>query len=91
MPYQALTHRLRSLPSALAAAALYGLPLLASAQAQAQAANAPKVQEIVISAQKHTERLKDTPVAASVLSEDALAKSNANDISDINMLVPSVL
>lgn len=85
--------RLQPIPSAIALLALGCLPLtpvgLAHAQAQ-QAGDAPKVQEIVISAQKRTEKVKDTPVAVSVLPEDALQKANATDLSDLNKLVPSV-
>ncbi len=50
----------------------------------------PTLDEIVITAQKRTEKLADIPVAASVVSSDALATMNAGDISDLNKLVPSV-
>lgn len=75
---------------------LIALAAMASLNAHAQTAPAPsesaapQLQEVVITAQKRTERLKDTPVAASVMSADALEKANATDISDINNLVPSV-
>ena len=48
------------------------------------------LEEIVITAQKRTERLEDVPVAAAVLSTDMMASTNAGDISDLNRLVPSV-
>jgi iron complex outermembrane receptor protein len=48
------------------------------------------LEEVVITAQKRTERLQDVPVSASVLSGDAVSQANATDISDINRLVPSV-
>lgn len=83
------TPKLRPLPAALAAA-LGCLPLMHAGLAQAQSAEPPKAQEVVITSQKRTERLKDTPVAASVVGEEALLKANATDISDINLLVPSV-
>ncbi|HSW04359.1 TonB-dependent receptor [Aquabacterium sp.] len=91
MTRHARPHRLRPIPAALssatrAATLCSGLFLGAAAQAQ----ETPQVTEIVITAQKRTERLKDTPVAASVVADDALAKANATDISDINRLVPSV-
>ena len=76
--------------SRLAAAACLVLGSGAQAQQAPAVADAAKPQEIVISAQKRTEKLKDTPVAASVVSEEALTQSNASDISDINLLVPSV-
>jgi iron complex outermembrane recepter protein len=48
------------------------------------------LEEVVITAQKRTERLQDVPVSASILSPAALSNSNAGDISDLNNLVPSV-
>jgi len=48
------------------------------------------LEEVVITAQKRTERLADVPVAASVVSSDTVDKLNAGDISDLNRLVPSV-
>ena len=48
------------------------------------------LEEIVITAQKRTEKLQDVPVSASVVSSDALAKQNAADITDLNNIVPSV-
>lgn len=71
--------------------AMSGLaPLSAQAQSTETKAESPKLQEVVITSQKRTERLKDTPVAAAVMSADTLEKANATDISDINALVPSV-
>lgn len=49
-----------------------------------------QLQEIVITAQKRTEKLADVPVSATVFSADALARVNAGDISDLNNLDPSV-
>jgi iron complex outermembrane receptor protein len=46
--------------------------------------------EIVITAQKRTEKLSEVPVSAAVLSNDALQRINAGDISDLNNLDPSV-
>lgn len=67
------------------------LPVAALAQEPAadQSVNAP-LEEVVITAQKRTERLEDVPVSASVLSTDSIAQFNAGDISDINRMVPSV-
>lgn len=86
-------HTLRPTPVAHAAAALMLaglLPALAQAQTTTPADGNAKNQEVVITAQKRAERLKDTPVSAAVMSADALDKANATDISDINNLVPSV-
>jgi iron complex outermembrane receptor protein len=49
------------------------------------------LEEIVITAQKRTEKLSDVPVSASVLSTETMANINAGDISDLNRLVPSVM
>lgn len=50
----------------------------------------PELEEVTITAQKRIERLSDVPVAASVLSEGTLSRSNVGDISDLNNVVPSV-
>lgn len=49
------------------------------------------LEEIVITAQKRTERLEDVPVSASVVSTEIIENANAGDISDLNRLVPSVM
>lgn len=46
--------------------------------------------EIVITAQKRTERLQDVPVTASVVNDSELANSNVSDVSDLNKLVPAL-
>jgi iron complex outermembrane recepter protein len=57
---------------------------------QADQTQGPALQEIVITAQKRTEKLEDVPVSASVISSQALLNSNVSDISDLNKLVPSL-
>ena len=49
-----------------------------------------ELEEIVITAQKRPEKLQDVPVAAEVLSSQALANADVADLSDLNKLVPSV-
>ncbi len=70
------------------------LPLAGAAERTAadisESNSGPQLEEIVITAQKRTERLADVPVAASVVSADALAAMNAVDIVDLSKLVPSV-
>ena len=46
--------------------------------------------EIVVTAQKRTERLQDVPVAVSVLSGDALANSSKPNLESAVALVPSL-
>jgi iron complex outermembrane receptor protein len=48
------------------------------------------LEEVIITAQKRPERLEDIPVAAQVVSSQALAAANMADLSDLNNLVPSV-
>ena len=47
--------------------------------------------DIVVTAQQRTERLHDIPVAAAVLSADAVTQNHVTDLSDINRGVPSAL
>ncbi|MEY4761825.1 MAG: hypothetical protein RLZZ200_1681 [Pseudomonadota bacterium] len=63
---------------------------IAQAVHAATAADDTVLAEVVVTAQKRTERLQDIPVAASVLGTDILARANATDITDLNKLVPSV-
>src|SRR4029077_16128123 len=53
-------------------------------------AETTQLEEIVITAEKHPERLSDVPVSAAVVSSQTLAETDSSDISDINKLVPSV-
>ena len=85
-----------------AAAALAGTVSLfaLAAPALAQNATAPAEDaasldeappgEIVVTAQKRTERLQDVPVAVSVLSADALATSSKPSLESAVQLVPSL-
>lgn len=67
------------------------LPASAWAQTGATSTGASGgLEEIVVTAQKRTERLQDVPVAVTVLSADQLAQRNVGDITDLNNLVPSV-
>jgi iron complex outermembrane receptor protein len=66
------------------------LPLSAWAQAESTESTSA-LEEIVITAQKRTERLEDVPVSAAVVSSEIMESTNAGDISDLNRLVPSVM
>ncbi|HEY3809491.1 MAG TPA: TonB-dependent receptor [Steroidobacteraceae bacterium] len=71
--------------------ALYGPAVFAqSADASAGASDAGTLEEVVITAQKRTERLEDVPVSAQVVGVNELANSNVSDVSDLNKLVPSL-
>jgi iron complex outermembrane receptor protein len=76
---------------ASAVVTLAGTAVDAMAESPAQSANPlAQLDEIVITAQKRTERLSDVPVSASVLSAAALTRGNVGDIADLNNVVPSV-
>jgi iron complex outermembrane receptor protein len=72
------------------ALAIYAPAGLAQQASGSAAVEGGQLEEILITAQKRTEKLEDVPVAASVLSADVLAQQNVSDISDVNKLVPSV-
>jgi iron complex outermembrane recepter protein len=86
-----MSHKI--MPWAIAATAALAATRIAAAAPAAESTdnNAPAaLEEIVITAQKRTEKLAEVPVAASVVSADALSRINAGDIVDLNKLVPSV-
>jgi iron complex outermembrane receptor protein len=77
-----------------ATGALVALAAGAAAAAEsadtAASSGGAELEEIVITAQKRPERLQDVPVAAEVLSSQALANADVADLSDLNKMVPSV-
>ncbi len=77
-----------------AAMAAFGLAAAAFAQeaapAQTAAATADEPSEIVVTAQKRTERLQDVPIAVSVISGDAIANQGGVNIENVQYLVPSL-
>ncbi|WP_312166045.1 TonB-dependent receptor [Phenylobacterium sp.] len=73
------------------AALLAGAALCALASAaSAQAADTTEVEEVLVTAQKRTERLIDVPVAVSAVSGDTLAAKNINDTASLVRTVPSL-
>jgi iron complex outermembrane recepter protein len=72
----------------VAAIALTSAPALAQSVAPAAEDGAPA--EIVVTAQKRTERLQDVPVAVSVVSGAALAAQGGVNIENAQYLVPSL-
>jgi iron complex outermembrane receptor protein len=69
---------------------LAGASKWSHALAETAAENVGELAEIVITAQKRTEKLQDVPVSAMVVSAQTLANANIADLSDLNNLVPSV-
>jgi len=65
-------------------------PPLAAVAAAGDTGVMSQLEEVVITAQRRPERLQDVPVSVSALNGEALEAVNATDISDLNLLVPSV-
>jgi iron complex outermembrane receptor protein len=88
-----------SIPSRVLIAALLlaGLASIADAQAQsattAPAANQPtgSLEEIIVTAQKRSERLQDVPVTITALSADYLQKNGVERMSDLPTAVSGLL
>ncbi len=88
---------------AIAALAIGALPVAAHAQAtpdpQATPAPAPapaasdnedRLGDIVITAQKRNEKLRDVPISISVVSPQVLASTNARNFAELQGVVPGV-
>ncbi len=59
--------------------------------AQAEAASAaPEGGEIIVTAQKRSERLQDVPLAVTAISGDALSRQQINDTTSLTRAVPSL-
>jgi iron complex outermembrane receptor protein len=62
-------------------------------QARAQTLAAQEVEvlsDIVVTAQRRSEKLQDIPIAISAFSQDTLAQSRINTTEDLKLLVPSL-
>ncbi|MCX7283750.1 MAG: TonB-dependent receptor [Novosphingobium sp.] len=73
----------------LAGSILAAMPVAAQ-QASDQADDAIAPGEIVVTAQKRTERLQDVPLAVTAVTSEALAQQNINDTSSLTRAVPSL-
>ena len=52
--------------------------------------HAQEVQEIVVTAQKRSERLQDVPISITAVTADVLRSSSVKTIQDINIAVPGI-
>ena len=75
-----------------ASAALAGLIISGggAAHAQATADAEAKVQEVVVTAQRRSERLEDVPMSITALSADTLRKAGVDNTSDLQRLTPGL-
>lgn len=67
-----------------------GMCLLAGSAVQAQETDAATMSEIVVTAQKKSERLLDVPVSVAAVSSDSLVQQNLVQFRDFYNRVPSV-
>lgn len=73
------------------AAVLLATTALASAPAMAQVSDeATAIEEVVVTAQKRTERLQDVPLAVTAVSGDALQSRQINDTNNLVQAIPSL-
>jgi len=56
----------------------------------APASDSGKVPEIIVTAQRRSESLQNTPIAVTAITGDALAGQHIDDISNISAVTPSV-
>jgi iron complex outermembrane receptor protein len=78
----------RSAALLLAATALAPLPAFAQQTAAPPAGNT--VQEVVVTAQRRSERLQDVPVSITALSSATLASANVTDLRQLVQVTPSL-
>lgn len=81
------TARRRRLWSASLLALAVGL---AGSRAVAAEATAGSVEEVVVTAQKRSERLQDVPISISVVTPAVLATTNAKNLTELSGAVPGV-
>ncbi|MBB4101076.1 TonB-dependent receptor [Sphingomonas kyeonggiensis] len=65
-------------------------PVAAGQEAPAPAAEAPSEGEIIVTAQKRSERLVEVPLAVTAVSANTLASAQINDTSSLTRAVPSL-
>src|SRR5580658_1700397 len=83
-------------PSLLAAAMVAALAITQGAVADEQAqsntsaTSAQTLQEVVVTAQKRTERLHDVPMGVTAITTDQMEKLRLSDFQDLQALVPGL-
>lgn len=74
----------------MAGAAWSVTTVTAVAQEAAPTANTATVEELVVTARRREETLKDVPVAVSAFSAETLARQAANDITTLSQTTPNI-
>ena len=75
------------LPSMAMAVSLVGT---AQAQSTSTASDNIQLEEVLVTAQRRSEKMVDVPISITALDEDALTTANVQNLSDINKLTPSL-
>jgi iron complex outermembrane recepter protein len=81
------------LVSAVSAGALITAAAYAQSSTSAQdvtATDSSDIKEIVVTAQKRSERLVDVPISISVVSPDTLASTNSKNLNELSGAVPGI-
>jgi iron complex outermembrane receptor protein len=73
------------------AAGILALPGAATAQTSTSEKAEGQIQEVVVTAQKRKENLREAPVSAVVMTADSLVKSGVQTLDDVGKLVPSLV
>ena len=68
-----------------ATASFFAMPLAANAQDSGLI-----IEEIVVTAQKRTERLRDVPVSISVFNDNAIDQTGIRELKDVGAYIPNV-
>jgi iron complex outermembrane recepter protein len=76
--------------SATMAVAASAMAEAADTAADAQAADASPLQEVIVTAERREESLQKVPIAITVLSSEAIQRQNIADIHDLNKVAPSL-
>jgi outer membrane receptor protein involved in Fe transport len=71
-------------------AAALSQPVLAQNAAPAKTPDANGVQEIIVTAQRQSQRLQDVPIAVSAFNANALEKQQIKTTSDLQLSLPNV-
>jgi iron complex outermembrane recepter protein len=66
------------------------LPGRARAQIAVEPEDANQIQEIVVTAQKRSERIQDIPISVSAISGEELERAGARDFKDVLLSIPGV-
>jgi iron complex outermembrane recepter protein len=65
-------------------------PAAEAHEEQLTAAEAGQLQEIVVNAQRRSEKLQDVPISVSAIDQNAMTKFAITDIQDVSRLMPGV-